>query len=348
MNILGPREQKLITPRHDTAYLISGPETGPLIFFLHGWPETSVCWRKQLDAFARLGFCAVAPDMRGYGGSEIHSTHCDYAIEELVQDMIELIDHFGADKAVWFGHDWGSSVVWALAKHHPDRCHAIANFCVPYHPDGAGPSLAIELADRTIYPEDRYPAAQWDYQLYYRDNFDAVVAAFEENIRGTIRSIYRAGMKEHVGRRSPTASVTEDRGWFGGAGRAPELDRDDRVLSAYEEKVLVSAFQKSGFSGPGSWYMNEAQNADYFAAAKTPEIDLPTLFVHAAYDLVCETLNSKLADPMRRNCRNLTEAQLDCGHWVTYERPEEVNAILVAWLAAAVPGLWPKLKKEAA
>jgi len=57
------------TARHASFYLASGPEAGPLIIFVHGWPELSHSWRHQLRCFAALGFRCVAPDMRGYGRS---------------------------------------------------------------------------------------------------------------------------------------------------------------------------------------------------------------------------------------------------------------------------------------
>jgi pimeloyl-ACP methyl ester carboxylesterase len=44
---------------------------GPLIIFVHGWPELSISWRHQLKAFGELGFRAVAPDLRGYGKSSV-------------------------------------------------------------------------------------------------------------------------------------------------------------------------------------------------------------------------------------------------------------------------------------
>src|SRR5262245_61600124 len=51
---------------HTTFYLASGPSDGPVIIFVHGWPELSITWRHQLPVFGALGFRAVAPDMRGY------------------------------------------------------------------------------------------------------------------------------------------------------------------------------------------------------------------------------------------------------------------------------------------
>src|SRR5579863_8871537 len=156
--------------RHTTFYLACGAEPATPMVFLHGWPELSISWRHQLPVFAGLGFRAIAPDMRGYGRSSTYPRHEDYAIGEIVADMIELLDAIGAEKAVWVGHDWGSPVVWSLAQHHPQRCHGVASLCVPYLPEGFG-AEAVMLADRKIYPEDKFPAAQWDYRLFYRENF---------------------------------------------------------------------------------------------------------------------------------------------------------------------------------
>ena len=43
---------------------------GPLILFLHGFPEYWEMWKPMLEHFGARGWCAVAPDMRGYNLSE--------------------------------------------------------------------------------------------------------------------------------------------------------------------------------------------------------------------------------------------------------------------------------------
>ncbi|OYV33904.1 MAG: hypothetical protein B7Z80_22730 [Rhodospirillales bacterium 20-64-7] len=133
------------SPRHPSFYLASGPTTGTPLIFVHGWPELSISWRHQLPVFAAMGFRCIAPDMRGYGRSSIYQRHQDYALEHTAQDMIELLDSLGHDKAIWVGHDWGSPVVWSIATHHPDRCHAVANLCVPYLPNGFTPDVGGTL-----------------------------------------------------------------------------------------------------------------------------------------------------------------------------------------------------------
>ncbi len=90
--------------------------------------------------------------MRGYGKSSVYPRHEDYALEHIVEDMLDLLAALGRDKAVWVGHDWGSPVVWSLASHHPDKCIGIASLCVPYFANGFAPENFLSLVDRTTLP----------------------------------------------------------------------------------------------------------------------------------------------------------------------------------------------------
>jgi pimeloyl-ACP methyl ester carboxylesterase len=328
--------------RHTTGYLACGGEDRPLMIFLHGWPELSLSWRHQLPCFASLGFRAVAPDLRGYGRSTVYHDHASYALEHVVHDMLELLDVLGRDKAVWVGHDWGSPVVWSLASHHPERCHAIANLCVPYIAEGFTPTNLVPLVDRRVYPEAEFPVGQWDYQLFYEENFDTARRCFEANPRNTLKALFRKGSPKGQGVPARTASVRTAGGWFGGAQAAPDVPLDTDVLSEAELNAYAAALERNGFFGPDSYYMNPVRNADYARRARHGgRIDLPVLFLHGEYDDTCETISSRLAEPMRRDCRNLSEVVIRSGHWMAQEKPIEVNAAIARWLPTAAPGLWP-------
>ena len=83
--------------------------------------------------------------------------------------------------------------------------------------------------------------------------------------------------------------------------------------------------------------MNWKANIAFAGRAKANwRLDMPVLFLHAAYDYVCETIVSRLAEPMRAHCANLTEATIASGHWMAQEKPIEVNAALAKWLGGAV------------
>ena len=325
---------------HATFYLACGPEDGPLIIFVHGWPELSISWRDQLRALASLGFRAVAPDMRGYGRSSVYAAHEDYALEPIVGDMLALLASLGREKALWVGHDWGSPVVWSIASHHPDRCEAIANLCVPYLPDGFSVPTIVPLVDRVLYPEDQFPYGQWDYQVAYVENFDRITKSFEANVAGTVRALFRAADAAAATKPSRSASIRKMGDWFGGTGRAPDLPLDTRILSESDAAAYTAALARNGFFGPDSWYMNGERNAEY---AKTSvndgRIDMPVLFLHASYDAICMTDGTKLPGPMRAACTNLSERSVACGHWMAQEKPVEVNRALVAFIAAHAPSL---------
>ena len=117
--------------------------SGPLVLLLHGFPESWYSWRHQLPALAAAGFHAVAPDQRGYGGTEAPSAIAAYDILHLVDDAVGVLDALGAERAVVVGHDWGSPVAWHCALLHPERFHAVAALSVPYV--GRSPLPPIEM-----------------------------------------------------------------------------------------------------------------------------------------------------------------------------------------------------------
>src|SRR2546421_6846077 len=103
---------------------------GDLVVLLHGFPEFWYSWRHQLSALGEH-YHVVAPDMRGYNLSDKPPRVEDYRIDLLVDDVIGLIDHFGADKAALVGHDWGAGVAWAVAQKYPERLKRLAILQVP-------------------------------------------------------------------------------------------------------------------------------------------------------------------------------------------------------------------------
>jgi pimeloyl-ACP methyl ester carboxylesterase len=333
-------EHTVKTDRHTTGYLACGPADGPLLVFCHGWPELSLSWRHQLPAFAALGFRCVAPDMRGYGRSSTYARHEDFAQEAIVQDMLELLAALGRDKAVWIGHDWGSPVVWNIAAHHPDRTVGVASLCVPYLAEGFTLDAMLPLVDRTLYPEAQFPAGQWDYQFFYEENFAKACATFDASPRNMVKALFRKGDPARVGKPAPTSMVRKAGGWFGGQP-VPDVPRDADVLSEADMEAYAAALAKNGFFGPDSWYMNHKANGVYAKRAKNSgKLAMPVLFLHGAYDTTCETMTSRLPEPMRRDCADLTEAVVKSGHWMAQEKPVEVNVALAKWLATKLPNYW--------
>jgi pimeloyl-ACP methyl ester carboxylesterase len=289
-----------------------------------------------------VGFRCVAPDMRGYGRSSTYTRHEDFAQELIVQDMLELLASLGRDKAVWIGHDWGSPVVWNMAAHHADRTVGVASLCVPYLSSGFTLESVVPLVDRSIYPEAEHPAGQWDYQFFYEESFDKARASFERNIRNTVKAMFRKGNPDGVGKPARTAGVRKTGGWLGGQAW-PDIPRDADVLTESDMEAYIAALTRNGFFGPDSWYMNHKANGTYAKRAPNGgKLAMPVLFLHGLYDQTCETVHSRLAEPMRRDCADLTEVAVKSGHWMAQEKPVDVNVALSRWLAAKLPDYWKK------
>jgi len=104
---------------------------GPLVLLLHGFPETSHAWRKQIPALAKR-FRVVAPDLRGYGRSEKPRGIDAYRTPVLVEDIATVIHAFGTERAHVVGHDWGGGVAWSLAILRPEVVNRLAVLNCPH------------------------------------------------------------------------------------------------------------------------------------------------------------------------------------------------------------------------
>ena len=118
--------------------------TGPLVLFVHGFPESWYSWRHQLTAVAEAGYRAVALDVRGYGRSSKPLALEDYRMVRLVADNVGLLSALGVESAVIVGHDWGAPIAWNSAMLRPDLFTAVAGLSVPFSPPSeVRPSTAM-------------------------------------------------------------------------------------------------------------------------------------------------------------------------------------------------------------
>lgn len=110
----------------------AGPQDGPLLILLHGFPEFSYGWRKQIPYLASAGYRVWAPDQRGYNISDKPEGIAAYTLDKLAADVIGLIDAAGQEKAYLVGHDWGGAVAWWVAANYPDRLAKLVILNVPH------------------------------------------------------------------------------------------------------------------------------------------------------------------------------------------------------------------------
>lgn len=153
----------------------AGPEDGPLLILLHGFPEFWRSWRYQIPFFAAAGYRVWVPDQRGYNLSDKPRGLDAYNLDELAADVVGLMDAAGCERAYVVGHDWGANVAWWVGIHYPERLHKLGILNVP-HPVVMRHNLQENPAQRRkswymfffqvpVLPETMIQAADWQLGL---------------------------------------------------------------------------------------------------------------------------------------------------------------------------------------
>ena len=103
-----------------------------VIFFLHGFPETSRMWERSIDFFVSKGFYVIAPDQRGYSFGARPSFIKDYSIDKLANDIIEISEKLNINNFHLIGHDWGAAVGWYVTAKQPKKIKSFTSLSVPH------------------------------------------------------------------------------------------------------------------------------------------------------------------------------------------------------------------------
>ncbi|EOM75154.1 haloalkane dehalogenase [Rhodococcus rhodnii LMG 5362] len=117
-----------LTFRVDT----DGPEDGPPVVLLHGFPTTRRSWRAAASELADRGMRTIVPDQRGYSPGARPGAVANYHVDQLAEDVVGLLDAFGLSSVHLVGHDWGAIAAWAAAARRPDRVDRLTAVSVPH------------------------------------------------------------------------------------------------------------------------------------------------------------------------------------------------------------------------
>ena len=273
--------------------LAAGPPEGRLVLLLHGFPEFSRSWRHQLPALAGAGYRAVAPDLRGYGGTEKRGP---YDSRTLAADAAGLVRALGHERAAVVGHDWGGAIAWTAAHSEPEVVERLVVLNCP-HPATMSTELLRnprQLARSSyifLFQLPRLP--EW---LLTRER----AAAVAKTLRGGshVRSAWRPEELERYRdaflRPGVAAAAVS---YYRAAGRRPRASlRAARSRAITAPTLVLWGVHDRAL---GEELIAPEKLTPWFAPGNVPEIRL------------------------------IEEA----GHFVQNEAPERVNAELLSWLA---------------
>jgi pimeloyl-ACP methyl ester carboxylesterase len=290
---------------------------GPAILFVHGFPDTAYTWRKQMQAVAAAGFRAIAPDMRGYGGSSAPADPTLYTPFQTVGDLVGLLDARQVPEAIIVGHDWGANVAWNAAMMRPDRFKAVFCLAVPYSPRGKASMLdAMKAAG---HGNDFYMFEQ------IRPDADQIWADAAVTIPGIL---YWA---------SGSAPAAEAWNPFD-PDRSLHRKAPDRLPAWIERDYLahnIAEFQRTGFHGALNYYRAVQPFFDLSGAYLGAKISQPSYLIWGKSDGLFPIYH--LTEAMMRDRLPGLRGYVGLdgvGHWVQHEAATQVNQDLITFARA--------------
>ena len=187
--------------------ITAGPPEGRPVLLLHGFPQTSLAWRRQIAALAAHGYRVVAPDQRGHSPRVRPERPEDYRMSVLVDDVVAITEELGWARFDLVGHDWGGAVAWWTADARPGRVRTLTAVSTP-HPGALAHALRTDQDQR----------ARSHYMRDWRETpetEDRMLA----NDAGLLRALYagkvpRAGADAYVRHLSQPGALAAALNWY--------------------------------------------------------------------------------------------------------------------------------------
>ncbi|KAK3017985.1 hypothetical protein RJ639_002742 [Escallonia herrerae] len=288
---------------------------GPLVLFLHGFPELWYSWRHQIVYMAAHGYRAVAPDMRGYGdttGAPLGDI-TKFTTLHLAGDMVALIDAIAPeeDKVFVVGHDWGALVAWQLCLCRPDRVKALVNLSVMYLP--RDPTRLLAQTFRDLYGDDHYIS-----RFQEPGEIEAELAPL-----GTERVV-----KKFLTFRTPGPLYFPKGKGFGDSPDTPIILPS--WLTEEDVDYFTSKFEKTGFTGGVNYYRALDLSWELTAPWTGATVTVPTKFVVGDLDLTYHITGAQEYihnGAFHKDVPLLEEVVVMEGvaHFINQEKPDEIS-----------------------
>jgi len=255
------------TPRASIAVEAHGPEDGPPIFLLHGFPYSARGFDAVVPRLVAAGRRVWVPHLRGYGQTRLKPGVLRSGAQgALGADLLALMDALAVPKALLAGYDWGGRAACVVAALHPERCAGLLS-CTGYNIQD------IASAAAPVAPEQE--ARHW-YQYYLHGERGA--RGLAENRRAFGRLLWRMW--------SPGWDFSEE-AFAASAAHWDNPDYVDVVVHSYRHRFGLVAG-------------DAADDALEAALAAKPPITVPALDLHGGADGVNPPRGEPAAGFVRR------------------------------------------------
>ncbi len=308
-------------------FVENGPEDGPVVLLVHGFPELAYSWRHQLPALGAAGYRAVAIDVRGYGRSGKPPAVEDYRMVRHVADNVAVAAALGPARAVIVGHDWGAPIASASSLLRPDLFDACALLSVPYNPPPR--RRPTQVFAEMVGPDNEF------YINYFQEP-GKVEAEAETDLRRFLHAFYWGASASGAG--SGGASLAVIPKGVRMVDQLPEPTSELEWLPPDDLDVYVAEFERTGLRGGLNRYRNIDRDAEDLAPFRGRPLTVPALFIGGELDGPTVWGASAIAEfPKTLPDLRASHVLEGCGHWVQQEKAEEVNRLLLEFLREVRP-----------
>ncbi|GMT35840.1 hypothetical protein PFISCL1PPCAC_27137, partial [Pristionchus fissidentatus] len=273
-------------------YVEEGDKSKPLLLFVHGFPEFWYSWRYQIKHFAKTHH-VVAIDQRGYGESDKPRGVDNYSTKKLAQDIKEVIERLGHEKAILIGHDFGGAASWVTALTYPDVVEKLIVLNCP-HPGAFA---------RTMWKVKKQILKSWHFLFFQVPWIPEITLGFDDH--ESLDYAYRSKF----------------------AGLKNQVNFTDEDMEAW--KATYS--KRSVMNAPVNYYRALAKNTADIKEMSKKIVKPPVLIIWGEEDpflvVECASLSQE------RCKDGQVEYIAGSSHWVQQDQPEKVNEAIEKFIS---------------
>jgi pimeloyl-ACP methyl ester carboxylesterase len=262
------RVQRIETPDGLSLAVHVEGEGAPVVL-LHGFPDSSHVWRKQVPALVEAGFRVIAPDLRGLGESDKPQEVEAYRMTTIARDVVAVLDELGVERAHVVGHDFGANLAWVVAGLHPVRVDRLVAMSVGHPNTQWAPT--VEQREKAWYmlwfqfeglAEEVVPRDDWKLlHEWTRGNGDVDRYIADLSRPGAMR----AGLNWYRANVPPQRELAEARDFP--AAAAPTL----ALWSTGDDYLLEDPVVRSAEHVTGPWSYERVEDASHWLQLDRPE-----------------------------------------------------------------------------
>ena len=278
---------------------LGGAEDADPILFLHGFPESHRTWRHQLQSLA-ADFRVVAPDQRGFGGSDKPEGVEEYETSKPVADLIALADALGIESFTLVGHDWGGAAAWLAALKHPDRVKRLVIVNAP-HP---------LIFQRSLIDDEAQRAASQYIRAFRTPGFETAIEAMGWE------TFFEKSFGAHVDLRL-----------------VPDAEREAYIHDWSQPGAMAAMLNWYRASSIEVPEVGEKARVPVWTHAPFPKLRMPVLVVWGLRDKALLPVQLEGLHDLVEDLRIVVEP--DAGHFIPWERPEVVTQAIRDFMAEA-------------